>query len=498
MKFAKYILGASLLCLTAGMMGSCDDDDMPVSEAVLASTSSLTFEAEGGAEKLITVYADALWDSEVPEWVNVSLTQGCGTQDVIISVKDNMRDGRMDNPRKAKLVFKGRTLASRSEVLVIQKGDKYRDVKEYTVAEILQLKDDEVLSLPEATVMAVTTKGFIVTDAARSGNIYVYCTDAVTTTVAVGDKVAIKGAKTSDTNDFGEIECDQLEKLSSGKAEYPEPHDITAEIDTFNSKTQDYISVSGFFDGSTVVVSEQAKYSVHLIDVPAEMQLAALNGHNITVKGYFAGLAAPVLRVRVAELVDDGAVTNIYFADDFEWLSQWSAGAGQTVENNGSGEAPNICTGDEFASLREELGKRGYTFVYKNSSNKEDAIYLQKNYLKFGKGKYQTGMVLPPLKKVTSGDKLRMTFNWAPMVGGSRKFDKVSVAVLVTNGDQVTEVARFEHSFVDEADTLKWLDAEAVFSGVDENSKITIRSEPWDASGYYRWFIDNIRIEEAL
>ena len=33
-----------------------------------------------------------------------------------------MRDGAMDNPRKAKLVFKGRTLASRAEVLVSQVG----------------------------------------------------------------------------------------------------------------------------------------------------------------------------------------------------------------------------------------------------------------------------------------------------------------------------------------------------------------------------------------
>jgi len=44
-------------------------------------------------------------------------------------VTDNMRDGAEDNPRKATLVFKGRTLASRAQVLITQ-NEFLRRIKE--------------------------------------------------------------------------------------------------------------------------------------------------------------------------------------------------------------------------------------------------------------------------------------------------------------------------------------------------------------------------------
>ena len=59
MKFLKYICAASLLAASAGTLWSCDDaDDKRLSDAVLASVSSLTFEAQDTSEKIITVYAD--------------------------------------------------------------------------------------------------------------------------------------------------------------------------------------------------------------------------------------------------------------------------------------------------------------------------------------------------------------------------------------------------------------------------------------------------------
>ena len=160
MKFIKHIYAVSLLTASLFLLLGCNnDEETRLSDAVLASNASLTFEAQGNTDKIITVYADAAWETEIPEWVTVTPTSGIGTTDVTISVTDNMRDGAEDNPRKATLVFKGRTLASRAEVLIIQNGDKYRDVKEYTVAEIEKLADEATLSLSEATVMAVTTKG---------------------------------------------------------------------------------------------------------------------------------------------------------------------------------------------------------------------------------------------------------------------------------------------------------------------------------------------------
>ena len=142
MKFLKYFCAASLLAASAGTLWSCDDDDdKRLSDAVLASVSSLTFEAQDTSEKIITVYADADWVTEIPDWVTVTPTEGTGVMDVTVSVSENMRDGAMDNPRKAKLVFKGRTLASRAEVLVSQVGNKFRDIPEYQkIGDVIAVK----------------------------------------------------------------------------------------------------------------------------------------------------------------------------------------------------------------------------------------------------------------------------------------------------------------------------------------------------------------------
>ena len=142
MKFLKYFCAASLLAASAGTLWSCDDDDdKRLSDAVLASVSSLTFEAQDTSEKIITVYADADWVTEIPDWVTVTPTEGTGVMDVTVSVSENMRDGAMDNPRKAKLVFTGRTLASRAEVLVSQVGNKFRDIPEYQkIGDVIAVK----------------------------------------------------------------------------------------------------------------------------------------------------------------------------------------------------------------------------------------------------------------------------------------------------------------------------------------------------------------------
>ena len=92
MKFIKYICAASLLAAAACALWSCsDEDDRRLSDAVLASTASLTFEAQDGAEKIITVYADADWVTEIPDWVTVTPAQGTGVTDVTITVKSEAK-----------------------------------------------------------------------------------------------------------------------------------------------------------------------------------------------------------------------------------------------------------------------------------------------------------------------------------------------------------------------------------------------------------------------
>lgn len=506
MKFIKHIYAVSLLSASLLLLWGCNnDEETRLSDAVLASNASLTFEAQGNTDKIITVYADAAWETEIPEWVTVTPTSGIGTTDVTISVTDNMRGGAEDNPRKATLVFKGRTLASRAEVLIIQNGDKYRDVKEYTVAEIEKLADEATLSLSEATVMAVTTKGFVVTDKEATGNLYVLNETAV----SVGDKVSILGVKTTDMQSMTAVECDQLNVLSTGsQVTYPQATDITDQIDTYTATTREYISVTGIYNGSTVTIKE-ANNGVSFIDPPASLRLSALNGHSITVKGYFSGVAEPVVRIIVTDIEDHGIIETIYFMEDFEWLDPWaekgdgSKPAGQTVETDDlDAYAPQLPTpkitveGQEVSAL-QALESKGYEFLRVTTKTEGECIYLQRNYLKFGKTSYQAGIILPKIKDIPDGAELVMSFDWCPMRQGSGKIDPVNLIIIVANGtdEQIFDVPE---SGFEAGHKLEWINARIPLTGatVNEETRITIRQTQWPASTANRWFLDNIKIVE--
>lgn len=501
MKQINYIMTLALL-LSINLLWSCDEEESTLSKAVLASAGTLNFEANGGTEKMITVYADADWVTEVPDWVTVTPATGTGTMDITISVADNMRDGAIDNPREAAVIFKGATLASRAEVIITQNGDKYRDCKEYALDELGTLADKTIVSVSEITVTAVTTAGFMATDARNGTNMYMQST----LPVSIGDKVSVKGTKATDSQSLALVECDEVTVVSTGNTvTYPTATDITGKVDTYTSTSRDFISVSGILDGNNITV-EGAAYVVSIVNAPADLKLASLNGHKVTVSGYFAGVAAPVVKMLAATVVDNGVVEVIYFSEDFEWLQPWAdaSGAGQTVENDGDGTAPQIYVAkDEVGQLASEaLEARGY----KLEETPGHAIYLQKNYLKFGKTDYQAGLTLPVLTNVPENTELILSFDWAPMVGGTRKFDPVKLIVSITNGSQTVELDPIGHNFVNEVDQLEWLHAEVQIDGtfVTKDTRISIKSDGWgDTKGttgssvYRRWFIDNIKLVKS-
>ena len=480
MKFLKYFCAASLLAASAGTLWSCDDDDdKRLSDAVLASVSSLTFEAQDTSEKIITVYADADWVTEIPDWVTVTPTEGTGVMDVTVSVSENMRDGAMDNPRKAKLVFKGRTLASRAEVLVSQVGNKFRDIPEYQkIGDVIALDDEAAVKIPSALVMVVTNKGFIISDDQQSGAIFVEDTEKV----AVGDKVCVWGTKSSDGAKLPIISCaeksddpnregDKVEVLSSGATvTYPTPTDLTEQIDTYTSAERSYVTVTGFFNGSTVSVADDAI---------------------------------------VTTIVDKGAVETVYWTEDFEWLEPWAiAGdnkgkqAGQTVEKDDlDAYCPQLPTSMvDGVSTLQALEAKGYEFlrVWDPSKDEDECIYLQKNYLKFGKTAYQAGIVLSNIEGVPEGEKTTFSFDWCPMRQGSGKIDPVNLIVIVQNGSDQQQFEIPTHGW-ESGHKLEWIKAEIDLAGItiDKNTKITIKQTQWPAKTANRWFLDNIKITKA-
>lgn len=498
MRFVKYIT-APILMVALCSLWSCSEDENTLSEAVLASASTLNYEAENSSEKLITVYADADWFVVAPDWVTVTPSSGNGVMDVTISVTDNMRGGAEDNPRKINVIFKGRTLASEAKVLVTQDGDKYRDVKEYTPGELIALKDEAVVSVPNVTVMALTTKGFIVSDQQNSGNVYIFNT----TPVAVGDKVSLMGSKSTDTK-LVSVGCDIVESISTGgSVSYPAATDITGLIDDYTSDVRGFISVAGLLSGNNITVAG-AKFSANIIDAPASMGLAALNGHNVIVKGYFAGAAAPIIKIIAAEIEDKGVAEIVYFTEDFEWLDPWSiaGSAGKTVEDDNLGAtAPQIVTPKvNDVSALDALLAKGYELLRVTTKTPGECIYLQRNYLKFGKTSYQGGIVFPKIKNIPADATTILSFEWCPMRQGepSNKIDPVNLIVIVENGGAEVTFDIPESGF-EPGHRLEWIKAKVELSGVTitADTKITIRQTQWPAATANRWFLDNIKLIKA-
>lgn len=295
----SYLAAFSLLAM-AGVFTGCEETEN-VAKAVMASANSLSFPGEEATEQIITVYSDAEWTADVPEWVSIEPTTGSGTTDVTVSVGANMRDGALDNPRTAELVFHGKTLKSRATVLVKQAGDKFRDVNEMTVSDAVSSEDGTVVIIKDAQVSALTSKGFVVAN--ESSALYVLSSEAV----AVGDHLELYGSKGSESKLPALTVVDKVVVKSNTAFAYPEAKDITSGIDKYGATSREYVKVEGFLKGSTLTVEGAEVNKVNVIDPHSSLKLASVNSHNVVLYGYFAGLASPYVNLIVCKYDDKGA-----------------------------------------------------------------------------------------------------------------------------------------------------------------------------------------------
>lgn len=483
MRFFKNLYRSALVAVAGVLaLASCQPEESPLARAIMTSVSGLQFDATGAEPQTITVYSDADWTVEAPEWVTVDVVNGTRTMDVTVSVGDNLRDGALDNPKKDTIVFKGYNLLATAYVIVSQDGDKYRDVPVTDLAGILSMKDEAVVILDNAQVTAVTTNGFVVADAAAS--VFV----ASKETVAVGEKINLKGSKGTLNGLAAVTICDEIEVIGSAAVTYPATSDITASLDAYAATKMEYVEVTGTLDGANVVVEGAAKVAA-VLDATADFNLSSLNGHNVTIKGYSAGVTASLVNVIVTEIVDLGVDEIIYFTDNFDWVAELAeaAGAGDSMGVDGDDSAKNAYTAVEgFAEL---LASQGYEDLFPSSKT----IYLQKNYLKFSKGSNVNGIRFPA---VTYGGTTNvvLTFDWGVHVGSGGQDDTELMIEIEGNG--VVDRTNFTHT----AGEWVWQTETVTISGIDDNSRIVLKPTTFVgevSSGYYRWYLDNIKIVQG-
>ena len=521
MRFFKNLY-RSALAVVAGAVAltSCQPEESPLSRAILTSVSGLEFAAQNAEPQTITVYADADWTVEAPEWVTVDKTSGSRTMDVTISVGDNMRDGALDNPKKDTIVFRGYNLLSNAYVIVTQGGDKYRDVVPSTISDVLKMKDEGVVVLDDVAVVALSSNGFVVND----GNESVFVSSSET--VTVGDCVDVWGSKGTMNEVPAVTICDNLKIERNFAVVYPLVNDITASIDTYAPAKLEYVELTGSLEGVNVTVEGAARVGALLAH--SSFDLAAINGHNVTVRGFSFGATASLVNIIPVEIVDLGVDEIIYFSDNFEWIAPMAAaeGAGDAVgTDDPSTTAPNVWKMSSSADFFAKFNEIGYKYLYstvgsteyaegpaqepKSDVGKEGSLYIQSNYLKFGQTSYNGALVLPALSAIEGTADVTIEFDWCWQVTGAYKPDIMTLSVDASVGKFADSAAptcaalESTQSTVDGDSHIAWQHVSIVLNGATAETVLTIRPTNADpdvqnaARHQNRWYLDNIKIVDA-
>lgn len=192
----------------------------------------------------------------------------------------------------------------------------------------------------------------------------------------------------------------------------------------------------------------------------------------------------------------------VYFSEDFEWFKDFTVEGreiGDHVNKNDiNGYVPQLITpkNADGTTLLDALRGKGYEFDRITTKTAGECIYMQTNYLKFGKQYYQGGIQLPSID-VPEGKEVTVSFDWCPMKGGTDKIDVVDIIVIVKNGTDSTTVQAPAHGW-ELGHALEWIHADVSLAGltVNKDTQLKIRSKQWTGTGFARWMLDNIKVTE--
>ena len=499
------------------LLASCAEEGPTVAKAVLGDVSHMTFAAENPAAQTVTVYSDGDWHTTAPSWITVDPATGNGTTIVTVSASENIDAGGMLEPRKDTLIIGGNTLASRLIIIVSQEGDAYRNAEHLTLDKVAALADGKSFILDEANVVALTSAGFVL----NTGTTNVYAQSVQE--VKIGDKVSIKGIKGRVNSLPAITQVDELKVLSSGDYTYPEAIVLNDVIASYKADAIEYVTVSGVVSGGNLTLTiDDVDYSIRQVDAPADLKLSSLNGHKATVTGYSCGILGDRLfGIFITELKDNGLDQLIYFEDDFEWFTPWTDGNASIPDDvaaNSVGSSPNIFTTAALKDLLTEFQSRGYGYIWgwkeqewsdgtPDNGNKQ-TMYLQKNYLKFGKTSYNSGIILPALAKINDTDDIDLNFDWCWCMTGASKPDIMTLTITVSgggvfeNGTEISDEITSSQPTEDDLTKLEWQHAQVRIKGATPTTKVTIRPTNNDPSisstrKQNRWYLDNIKVLPA-
>ena len=493
-----FSISAALVCVS---LAGCQEEEM-VKPSALLCDPSLTFAAKDAEPQTLTVASDEEWMIDVPvDWIDVDPVRGSNTVAVTVTVADNFEGGVMSLPRNATITIANKRGYSVTAV-IYQKGDNYVGVSEMTIAEFNKIDDGAFAKIPGGQVMAVSADGFVISDA--SGNLFVESKEKVN----AGDKVFIAGEKVSK---YGAAAILAGEVTVNSNEEVVLPAPVPFDPSTHNVPV--FVTAESGILGSNLVFEPALSVDVVAVELKAgsEVDLAAVNMHNIAYQGYLLGVEEGVASILITSLEDKGINDNLeaYFYDDFSWMKPFIEASGVKVgdsigENNAGADAPNLRSNASLGLLLDEFLARGYEDL--NPGPK--VIYPQAYYWKFGKTSSATannnnGLKLPVIEfKGSELVNAIIEFDWAAHMTGSGNIDKVQIVVEVPEGAGLFENGTNVSDpliTTQEQGHLEWQNASVLLKGASDKSRITIRPYQYESvtPDQQRWHIDNIKIKDS-
>lgn len=500
MKLYKYTILAAL-ALLLGLV-SCQKDELKEAKAVMTSSRYLEFEAQNAAPQTLRVVSDAEWKVVTPDWVTVTPSKGSGDMEVTIEVADNVREGAVDVPRKETITFVAATMDGSAIVTIDQKGDKFRDLVATTIEESLEKPLEFFVQVSTSQVVALTEKGFIVSD--NTGLVYVALRDNAdleTERPALGAKIRFYGYVGKVNGLSAIVDCEEIHEVEAPTpVTYPEPEDKTAGFDAYTSVGINYIKLSGVLTGNELLVNEATSKKCLLYYPLASLNVQDLDYHKVDMLAYTVGSVGSTTYVVPVSFDDNGPLVKVYFQDNFDWITEnWpDVSIGDSMGKKSDDSARNAYTyGPLEGKFPAIFGELGYEDLFPSSQT----IYLQSTYLKFSKTSNVNGIRLPKLN-IGGTTSVDLSFKWGAHVGGGGA-DKVEIVVeLEGNGTVVGGQGNKSNPKPHTAGDWTWQEETYTLQGIDGSTRIVLRPEAFtgevDATKtYFRWYLDDILISLA-
>lgn len=506
MKIINNLFRISAILLLASPFTSCKEEEL-VKPSALLTESSLTFEAKAEESQSFRIASDSDWMIDVDEpWITVDPMSGSNTMDVNVTVEDNYTGGVMNAPRQGLITIMNKR-GYKVTTTIYQNGDTYLGAPEVSVAKVADLDSASRAKVLSATVAAVSTTGFVVTD----GTVNMFVDGKAE--VKAGDVVDFNG-KTSKISGIPSFVLDQVEVKSTAELTYPTPVAIDKAPSVLPDKVT-YVKLTGTLIGSTLRFADKTTCSL-LIPADAET-FNKVNTHKVDVLAYYIGIIKKDVTVVPVSFVDNGQDESVGvklpFRDDFSWLAPYIDAANSklsedkkisdcvgAVTSSADGCANLYTTlADNGCDVLGELRSRGYTDL--NPSFK--TIYLQDAYFKFGANKKQSGLTLP-LFRLDGEQDIVVSFKWCSQMQGDGNIDKTQLVLEIDGPGKVEPASKSDKisepvSHSQSSGKMFWQDAMFTIKGATTATAISFHPSVFghagaQESGYYRYYVDDIEV----